>query len=57
MASPKILNSINNLRIPGTGTGAFPERLGSSGTLKIPQTSITAKGMNTAKTTEGHPSI
>ena len=49
-ASPKISNSNTNRTTPGTGTGAPPDLLGSSGTAKVPQIAAAAIGNAIAST-------
>ena len=48
-AKEKIAASIIKRSSPETGTGAFPERLGSSGTAKTPHIDAASTGMPMAR--------
>ena len=56
-AKKKKDNSRRSLKKPGVGTGAFPDRLGSSGTANVPQITANEKGITKAKTDPSQPSI
>ena len=53
----KMDNSRISLMNPGTGIGAFPERLGSPGTAKIPHIAAVRSGNPGANTYRIQPSL
>ena len=57
VAMAKKPNSIPNRIMPGVTTGAAPERLGSLGTAKVPQTAARTKGNPMASTYCNQPSL
>lgn len=57
VANTKIPNSSINLKKPGITTGAFPERLGSFGTAKVPHDAARIIGIHNASTKLSHPSL
>ena len=57
MASAKMANSIARRTIPGTTTGAVPERLGSLGTANVPHIAATITGIPKAKINRIQPSL
>ncbi len=54
-AKEKNSSSRRRRKDPGVGMGALPDRLGSSGTVKLPQTTASTKGMTKASTGPIHP--
>ena len=57
VADPKKANSSIRRKNPGTGTGAFPDLLGSSGTANKPQIVAAIIGSPPANTTLIRPSV
>lgn len=56
MANEKNSSSSNSRIVPGTGTGAEPERPGSSATLKIAHMAATITGIPKARRNRSNPS-
>jgi len=57
VAKPKNVSSSISRTIPGTGTLASPDRLGSSGTAKVPHNTAARKGIPRASKNLRIPSL